>query len=457
MTDTITFAGAAGTVTGSHHLLEAGDTRILLDCGLFQGEREWRVKNWDPFPVDPRTIDAVVLSHAHIDHSGYLPKLIREGFRGPVYTTAPTKELCALLLPDSARLMEEEAEYRNRKGATRFQPALPLYSEQEAERAVERFRTIDFNQPVGLPGGMTLRFLNAGHILGAGLVSLTLGDRKLLFTGDIGRSHPTMLRPPATVTDADYLICEATYGERTHQEEDPASAIRAAIQAAVNSGGVLVIPAFAVGRAQEVLYLIRRLEQSRAIPELPVVVDSPMASDATEILLRHADELAPDVRQQGIGGLRPKNLRFTRSVEQSKALNQLNGPLIIISSSGMATGGRVLHHLRQRLPDQRNGVLLVGHQGVGTRGRQLRDGADTIRIFREDVPVRARVTSVDALSAHGDINEMMDWLARFQRAPRMVYLVHGEGEARAAMRERIRRDLGWPVTIPSHLQRVTLP
>ena len=455
MAATLTFTGATGTVTGSHFVLDGGGARLLLDCGIYQGGREWRERNWQPFPVPPESIDAVVLSHAHIDHTGYLPRLVRDGFRGPVYATPATRDLCALLLPDSARLMEEEAEYRNRKGATRHTPALPLYSEGDARRAVSRIEPLAYHQRQDLPGG-ALTFRRAGHLLGSCLVQIDTEGISLLFSGDLGRQDPALLAPAETVREADYLLLESTYGGRRHEERDPRAALEAAVRHIVERQGVLVVPAFAVGRTQEVLYLLRQLEEDGRIPALPVAVDSPMATDATTIVERYAEELEPEARALAGRLIRPSRLRFTRTVDQSKSLNNDRGPAIIISSSGMATGGRVLHHLRRRLPDERNGVLLVGYQAEGSRGRQLVEGAESIQIFREKVPVRARITSVNALSAHADADELLAWLRHFHRPPRRTFLVHGEDAARAALAEQIGRELGWDAHVPTYGEQVVL-
>jgi metallo-beta-lactamase family protein len=452
----LTFIGATGTVTGSHHLLEMGGARLLLDCGLYQGERAWRERNWQPFPVPPDSIDAVLLSHAHIDHTGYLPRLLRDGHNPPVYASAATRELCGLLLPDSARLNEEEAEYRNRKGATTHQPALPLYTEDEAERAATSIRPLPFEQPSPVFGGATVTLRHAGHILGSSMLQIEGGGVRLVFTGDLGRRSPLMLRPPEQVERADYLILESTYGDRLHGDEDPAVSIEQAIKLVIDSRGALVVPAFAVGRTQEILYLIRRLEIEGRVPSLPVIVDSPMATDVTAITMHHPEELAPALREMGPSALRPHDLRFTRSVEESKALNGRDGPMVIISASGMATGGRILHHLVHRLPDPRTVVLLVGYQGEGTRGRRIQEGADSVRIFHQDVPARARVQTVQALSAHADAGEILAWLGGFTSAPRRTFLVHGDDAARTALAGRIRSELGWDVVVPVFGQRVAL-
>jgi metallo-beta-lactamase family protein len=452
----VTFTGATGTVTGSHHVIEMGQARFLLDCGLYQGGRELRERNWQPFPVPPRSLDAVILSHAHIDHSGYLPRLVRDGFAGPVLTSDATRDLCAVLLPDSGRLQEEEAEYRARRVGSRHQPPLPLYTEQDAERAVQSLRPLPFHEAHALPDGGSVTLRRAGHILGSALVQVQIDGITLLFSGDLGRQDPPLLLPPERVTEADFLILESTYGNRRHEERDPRPTLERLIAGVVQRRGVLVIPAFAVGRTQELLFVLRELEDADRIPTLPVFVDSPMATDATRIVEDHPEELAQDVRRFGDRALRPRELRFTATVEQSKALNERSGPAIIISASGMATGGRVLHHLRHRLPDARNTVLLAGFQAEGSRGRLLQDGAQTLSIFHEQIPVRAQIATIDALSAHADVDEIIAWLGGFARPPRRTFLVHGEDDARAALAERVRADLGWDVAVPSFNERVTL-
>ncbi|MGH2587295.1 MAG: MBL fold metallo-hydrolase RNA specificity domain-containing protein, partial [Dehalococcoidia bacterium] len=439
---------------GSHYLVETGSARILLDCGMYQGGRELRDRNWQPFPVPPQSIDAVVLSHAHIDHTGYLPRLIRDGFEKAVHATAATRDLCDLLLPDSARLMEEEAEFRNRKGATRHDPALPLYTEAEAHEAVRRIVPVRDGRITTLPGGTLLTLHRAGHILGSSLVELGPDGVTLLFTGDLGRRDPLLLRPPQTGLAADYVMVESTYGDRRHAERDPRPALAELVRRVAARSGVIVIPAFAVGRTQEVLFILRELEDAGAIPRLPVAVDSPMATDVTALFGKYPSELEQDVRRFGDRALCPDGLRFTRSVEESKALNAEEGPAIIISASGMATGGRVLHHLKQRLPDPRNAVLLVGHQVEGTRGYSLLHGAKELRIFKQDVPVRAEIANVDAFSAHADTDELLDWLRTLAHPPKHVFLIHGEDPARAALATRIQADLGWQVSAPAYGERV---
>jgi metallo-beta-lactamase family protein len=452
----LTFLGGTGTVTGSRYLLAASGARVLLDCGMFQGPKPIRERNWQPFPVQPSSIDSVVLSHAHIDHTGYLPRLIRDGFRGPIYATAPTRDLCAILLPDSARLMEEEAAYRNRKGATRYSPALPLYTEEEAERAATRIRAAAYGRPVDLPGGASVRLHRAGHILGSALVEVRADGVTVLFSGDLGRADPALLPPPTENLIADYILLESTYGDRLHEERDPRPGLAALVRRVAARRGVVVIPAFAVGRTQEVLLILRELEDAGAIPTVPVIVDSPMATDVTALYRSYAEELDPEILRLGERALHPARLRFTRSVDESKALNAMDGPAIVIAGSGMATGGRVLHHLRNRLPDARNAVLLVGYQAEGTRGRQLLEGDRSLRIFRQDIRVRAEIVNVDAFSAHADADELLDWLRALARPPRRVFLIHGEDAARAALAGRIREELGWEVTTPAYGERAVL-
>lgn len=453
---TLAFTGATGTVTGSHAVLDIPGARLLLDCGMYQGGREWTERNWGSFPVPPSSIDAVLISHAHIDHTGYLPKLVHDSMTGPVYATAATKELCTLLLPDSAHLMQEEAEYRNRKGATRHNPALPLYTAQDAQVALGRISEVLYDRAVQLRDSASATFRRAGHVLGSATVTVSTPSVTLAFSGDLGRSAPVILAPPAPVPEADYLLIESTYGGRRHDEEDPAVALERAVLTVVQREGVLIIPAFAVGRTQEVLFLLRELEDSKRIPAIPVAVDSPMATDASRLYFSHAEELSTGLRALGGRAMRPQRLKFARSVDESKALNEHDGPAIIISSSGMATGGRVLHHLRRRLPDQRNMVLLVGYQAEGSRGRALQDGADSVRIFGEQVPVRASIAQVRALSAHADVDELLKWLRTAPRQPKGVFLVHGEDDSRTALAARITEELGWKVMVPSFGDRVTL-
>ncbi|HKZ07759.1 MAG TPA: MBL fold metallo-hydrolase [Methylomirabilota bacterium] len=457
MSVALTFHGAAGTVTGSKHLLEADGARVLLDCGLFQGLKALRVRNWEAPPLDPRRLDSVVLSHAHIDHSGYLPRLMRAGFGGPVHCTPATADLLRVLLPDAAHLQEEEAAFANRHRTSRHDPALPLFTVEDAQRVLRQVRTADFGASFAPGKGVEGRFTHSGHILGAGLVECRLGGRRVVFSGDLGRYDVPIMRDPDPVAEADVLLVESTYGDRLHEADDRRARLVGAVTRAAEGRGWLLIPAFAVGRAQEVLFDLRELEERGEIPPLPVFLDSPMAIEALAIYSRHIEEQDAALRRTVAGGTRPyapKNLQITRTVEDSKRLNETAPPGIILAGSGMATGGRILHHLRRRLPEPRTTVLFVGYQAAGTRGRLLRDGARTLRIFGEEVPVRATILTSDAYSAHADRGEILRWLGGFRRPPGITYLVHGEPRAAEALREAV-AALGWRVAIARDGERVT--
>jgi metallo-beta-lactamase family protein len=458
----IRFLGAAGTVTGSRFLVEWGAVRVLVDAGLFQGPKELRLRNRAPWPVPPASLSAVVLTHAHIDHAGALPQLARDGYRGTVHCTPATRDLSAILLPDSGRLQEEEARFANKRGYSRHAPARPLYTEEDALAALPSLSALRYGERREIAPGVSLLFRRAGHILGSATVELTLAGarpRRLLFSGDLGRYGVPILPDPEPGVAADALVVESTYGGKRHTEGAPEEALAAVIQRAVRAGGALVIPAFAIGRTQEVLYALKRLEDEGRIPALPVFVDSPMALDATPLFLAHREEHDDDMTRRVAAGedpLRPAKVTFCRTAEQSKAVNAVNGPCIILSASGMATGGRVLHHLYQRLPDPRTTVLLVGFQAAGTRGQALQAGAATLRMFGEDVPVRAHVETIGGFSAHADEDEVTRWLATFPSPPGRTFLVHGEPGALAAALARMER-LGWPAHVPRHLEEVPLP
>jgi metallo-beta-lactamase family protein len=456
----IQFLGAAGTVTGSRFLLEHEGQRVLVDCGLFQGPKELRLRNWAPATVDPKSIDAVVLTHAHIDHSGGLPRLVGEGFNGPVFSTAGTRDLCGLLLPDSARLQEEEATYANKEGYSKHRPALPLYGEAEAHKALSLFETFPYDRPREIVPGIRLTFVPAGHILGSAICVFDLLSTKqrVVFTGDLGRYNAPILKDPVAVNAATTLIAESTYGDREHRDVKPMDLLAEVVNDSVKRGGVLVIPSFAVGRTQEILYHLDALERAGRVPELPVFVDSPMACDATPIYLAHAGDHDVDMRQLVQGGhtpLRTNKTRFVVSAAESRSLNGFRGPGIIISASGMATGGRILHHLKHRAPDEKNTIVFVGYQSVGTRGRRMLEGEPFIRIHGHDVPVRARLEQISGFSAHADWTEMLRWMEGFTSPPKQVLLVHGEPSALSALKTRIAQK-GWPVAVPSHLERVEL-
>ena len=461
----IRFLGAAGTVTGSRFLVEAAGRRVLVDAGLFQGQKEVRLRNWAPFPVEPASLDAVVLTHAHIDHSGALPLLVRSGFRGDVWCTPATADLAGVMLPDSAKLQEEAARHANEKGYSKHAPrALPLYEAADATAALERLKTLRYGKPREIVPGFTLSFGRAGHILGSACALLTFPGAgngapiRLLFSGDLGRYEAPILPDPEPPPEADFLVVESTYGDRVHPSDSPADELEREVLAAVARGGAIVMPAFAIGRTQEVLFLLRELEQAGRIPELPVFVDSPMATDATPIYRAHREDHDTEMDAllaRGIEPFSPRRLTFTRSPEQSKAINRIHGPCVIVSASGMATGGRVLHHLEHRLPDPATTVLLVGYQAAGTRGWSLQNGAATVRMHGKDVPVRARVASLAGFSAHGDRVEVARWLDGVSSPPRRTFCVHGESAALSAHASRIAAR-GWDVHVPGHLETVEM-
>lgn len=449
----LTFLGATDTVTGSRFLVGHDRVRILIDCGLFQGLRDLRRRNWLPFPVPPDSIDALILTHAHIDHSGYVPALIKQGFRGRVFCTAATADLCAILWPDAGHLQEEEAEYRNRKGATRHHPALPIYTARDGERALKALSSRPMGQPFKPASGLTASFTPAGHILGSAYVRLSDGRHTLTFSGDVGRPRDLLMQPPAPLTATDYLVLESTYGDRRHDPADPADTLESLIRDTAARGGVVVIPAFAVGRAQTVLHMLDAAMTADRIPDLPVYLDSPMAIDATDIFCRHADEhrLDADACRSMC-----RRARFTATVEESKAIAATHGPKVIVSASGMASGGRVLHHLRHYLPDAANTVVFVGFQAAGTLGARLVTGERVARIFGQDHQVNARIAYLDGLSAHADGGELVDWIASADPPPRKTFLVHGEAAGREGLRDGINSTLGWNVVLPAYQQTFDL-
>jgi metallo-beta-lactamase family protein len=450
---TLQFLGAAGTVTGSKYLVEHRGQKILLDCGLFQGLKELRLRNWLKPEFDARQVAAVVLSHAHIDHSGYLPILVQRGFRGRIHCTAATEDLLEILLPDSAKLQEEDAARANREGYTKHHPALPLYDMAAVKAALKLVGTHPFAKSFAVAGEMSAEFRHTGHILGAASIDLAIGKRdpvRLVFSGDLGRYGDPILRDPEPVPEADVLLVESTYGDRLHPPEPPDELARA-INDAVARGGAIVVPAFAVGRTQELLYYIRKLEDGSRIPILPVYIDSPMATEVTDVYRRHTGEHNLPLRElHDGGGFQTHREVMVHTVDESKALNGLDGPFIVIAGSGMATGGRVLHHLARRLGDPRTTVLLPGYQAEGTRGRQLEDGAKSVRIHGRDVAVNAQVVRVEGLSAHADQSEILRWLHGFQRPPAACYVVHGEPPAAEALARAIENELDWPTRPAKH-------
>ena len=447
------FCGAAGTVTGSRYLISRDDKQFLVDCGLFQGLKQLRRRNWEAPPFDARKIDTVLLTHAHIDHSGYLPLLVRLGFRGRIICTSATVELCKLLLPDSAHLQEEEARYANKRGFSRHKPALPLYTIEDAENALQLLEGVDYGVPVPVIPGVTAKFHQAGHILGSAMITLQHDGRQTLFSGDLGRPNDPVMRPPEVIRAADNLIVESTYGNRTHGNADPEVELGNHLNRAIARGGMIVMPAFAVGRVQSILLLISRLKQRGALPDVPVYLNSPMAIDATRIYheFRAEHRLSPEECKAAC-----HVSKFVNSVEESIALNKTQGPGIIISASGMATGGRVVHHLKAFAPDARNMVLFAGFQAAGTRGAAMVAGAQWIRIHGEDIPVRAEVVNIDAFSAHADSRELLSWTRNFQTAPGQIFLTHGEPTAASALQSAISRELGWNSSIAVDLEEVSL-
>ena len=447
------FLGAAGTVTGSKTLLTHEGTQVLVDCGLFQGYKNLRVMNWEPFPFDPARLDAVVLTHAHLDHAGALPLLVKRGFRGPVFATPSTIDVCGVLLPDSARIQEEDADYANRHKLSKHQPALPLYTEDDAHRALRRLEPLPLDQRGDLPGGLRLRLRQAGHILGASSAELSAGETTLLFSGDLGRPDDLIMRAPAAIERADHVVLESTYGDRLHDTQDVEAALGEVIKRTAARGGVVIVPAFAVGRAQALLYAIYRLKGRGAIPDLPVFLNSPMAIDMTEIYHRHRSEHRLSVEQ--CSGL-CKVAKMTRTVEESRALNALRYPAVIVSASGMATGGRVLHHLKAFGPNRRNTIVFAGYQAGGTRGARLLSGERTLRIHGEDVTIDAEVVSLPGMSAHADAGQLVGWLSTAPRPPRGIYLNHGEAGPADALRQRIERELGWAAMVPRLGQSVEI-
>ena len=471
------FLGAAGTVTGSKHLINTRNDsggkqglQVLIDCGLFQGQKEWRVRNWEDTPIPAHEIDAVILTHAHLDHCGWIPRLVKEGFKGRIYATEPTIDLCSVILPDSGHLQEEEARFHNQKQSSKHKPALPLYTLQEAEDCLGLFTSVQFGQATRLSPELSFRFVHAGHILGSSMVELYLESagkaRKFLFTGDIGRV-PLQASAPGRVVrsgpdadeDPEVLVMESTYGNRVHPHDDVRPHLAEIISATVQRGGSVVVPAFAVERTQKFLFLLKELMESGRIPRVPVFADSPMAIKAVEIFMKYADEFTDEARRlvEKYGSpLNWEGFHFAPKQEDSKKINEMRYPCIIVSSSGMVTGGRILHHLLLRLADPRNQVLFIGFQAPGTRGQIIKSGAKSVRIFSEEVPIRAQVAALEQFSDHADTEELLFWLRTFKRKPATTFLVHGEPEAASQLQETISSKLGWNVKIAHWLEKVPL-
>lgn len=458
------FLGAAGTVTGSKFVLECDGYRVMIDCGLFQGIKQLRLLNWEALPLNPASINDVVLTHAHIDHTGYLPRLVRDGFHGTVYATKATADLLTLMLPDSARIQEEDAEYANRKGFSKHHPALPLYTERDAKAALRLVQGVNYETPIRLSKFVTVSYTQAGHILGSGCVKAEIHEPdsapfSILFSGDLGRYDEPILNDPAPVHEADYLLVESTYGNRRHEAANPKERLAEIINETAARGGKVIIPAFAIGRTQLLVYYLRELEDEQRIPVLPVIVDSPMGASATRFYAKHKQEHDMDMQrlaEDNRNALATHRFKLVHGREGSKGLNALREPAVIISASGMATGGRIMHHLYHGLPNPKNTVVLVGYQAEGTRGRRLQNGEKTLRLLGEAVPVNAQIETIGSLSAHADSSEILRWLREFKRPPRQTFIVHGEPEASAALRDLIVQQLGWNVAIPQHQEVVSL-
>ncbi len=440
----LSFLGGAGTVTGSKTLISSKGREYLVDCGLFQGAKSLRDRNWQPLPVEARAFSAVILTHAHLDHSGYLPILAKRGFRGPVYCSSATVDLCDILLRDAARLQEADASFMNRHGYSKHSPALPLFTEEDAEQALRLLRPVEFNRFERLAGGPVIRLHRAGHILGAASLEFTEDGRTFVFSGDLGRYDSATMVKPEPFERADYVVVESTYGGRRHDERRPDELLADIVNRTVSRGGTVVVPAFAVGRVQTILFFLERLQRLGKIPKVPVFLDSPMAVNASEIFCRHLhDHRLAENECRSMCGV----AHYVRTVDDSKKLNVDPMPKVIISASGMASGGRVLHHLKHYAPNARNTVLFTGFQATGTRGAAMVAGVRSVRIHGQDVPIRAAVENIEAMSAHADSDELMRWLSALTRAPRQVFVNHGETESSTSLSRRIGSELGWPSTV----------
>lgn len=471
----IQFLGAAGTVTGSKHLINtAADSggkqglQVLIDCGMFQGQKEWREKNWQDTPVPAREIDAVILTHAHLDHCGWIPRLVKEGFHGPIYATQATIELCSVVLADSGHLQEEDAAYYNKRKASKHDPALPLYTLLEAQNCMQYFRPVAIGQTTQISPELSFRFVYAAHILGSAMAELKLTTsgqtRRLLFTGDIGRVRNGEIAPGKVVHSgpqegeaADIVVMESTYGNRTHPTTDPRPELARLIREAIQRGGSVVVPAFAVERTQKFVFMVKELMESGQIPHVPVFCDSPMAIKAVDIFLKHSEEYTPqaaDLIKKYGSPLTWPGLTFAQTAEESKKINASQFPSIIISSSGMVTGGRILHHLAQRLPDPKNLVLFIGFQAPGTRGFTIKSGAPEVKIFGQFIPIKAQIAALEQFSDHADTPELLKWLRTFTNQPSVTYLVHGEPSASSQLRDTMKKELGWNVQVAEYLQKV---
>lgn len=449
----LSFFGAAQTVTGSRYLIQSNGHRVLVDCGLFQGYKALRERNRAAFPVSPDSIDAIVLTHAHLDHSGYIPALVRDGFAGPIHSTSGTAELCSVLLPDSGHLLEEEANFSQKRGSSRHRDPRPVYTAADAIRSLASFQTHEFDEKVDLGSGIQATFLPAGHILGAAQIRLDVGDVSVHFTGDLGRADDPLMRPPRALEAVDVLVSESTYGNRIHPNIDPEDELGLVVRRVAQRGGVIVIPAFAVGRSESLLLHLSRLRTRGEIPDIPVFLNSPMAVDVSQMYQRHRDEHRVTAEEfASMYGL----AKLVRTVDESKLLNLRGGPMIIISASGMLTGGRVLHHVAAYGSDPRNAIILTGYQAGGTRGAALERGEDHLRIYGRDIPIRAEIVKIESLSAHADSDEILRWMRSTSRAPKMTYLTHGEPDAAEQLRLRIKHELDRDARVPEHLESIDL-
>lgn len=459
MSQLIGFYGAAETVTGSRHLLTLGNKKVLVDCGMFQGPREIRDRNWAPFPIHPDELDAVVITHAHMDHIGWLPRLVKQGYQGPIYATPATIGLSKISLPDSGRIQEEDAHRANKHGS-QHSPALPLYDEREAYECLKLFKPVSYNVMHELPGGATWRFMPAGHILGSAMAEIYFENgERILMSGDLGRYNTPIINDPTTVENAEYLVVESTYGDKIHPVEDPLIKLESILNDAFENGSAVLIPSFAIGRTQELLYYFRQLQNQGRMPRIPIFIDSPMAVSTTKIYADCREEHDADMRlsvEEGRSELEPAGVQFIRDRDQSKALNNHPGPIIVIAGSGMANGGRILHHMMHRIANPSTIVCFTGYQAEGTLGRRLIEGAETVKIFHEEVRVRARIEKLNALSAHADQGEIMRWLHGFKNPPRRTFIVHGEPGPQAVLKAKIEAELGWNVTIPHHGDQFSL-
>lgn len=451
----LTFWGATGTVTGSRFHLEIEGKNLLIDCGMFQGPKEVRLKNWEEFPVAPSKFDLVLLTHAHIDHSGYLPKFVREGFKGKIICTHATAELCKIMLKDSAHIQEEDAKWANKKGYSKHSPAEPLYTMKDAENTLDLFQPVHYGDFYRISDETRIKFHDSGHILGSALIDIKTKtserSRKILFSGDLGRPEIPVLNEPDQVYNVDHLILESTYGQRLHESSEPIDDLVDVINRSMQRGGSLTIPAFSVGRTQTLLYLLRLLEEEGKIDSYPIFVDSPMAINALQVFEDHIPDFDLFARMQKMAGkelFRPKDLRICRTREESMSINAHRSGCIIISASGMVTGGRIVHHLKQRLPDHKNTVLLIGYQAMGTRGRTIQEKKRSVKIHGQQIPINAHIEMIDGFSGHADYNEMLAWLMPFNKKPKNVFLVHGEDEASQSMAHKINQTFNWNVTVP---------